>query len=239
MGLYRDAAVVLRTYKLGEADRIAVLLTRRSGKVRSVVKGVRRTRSKFGSRLEPGSYVDLQLHRGRGELDLVTQAESVESFRWIRVDLTRMSRAAALLEAVDHISLDGEPNTRRFDMLVGALRTIDSRNPPIIVGAFFLKLLAVEGVQPELFVCMECGSNEGPFVWTPMGSGVRCRSCGTGRPVSDEALAVSRAILGGGLNAALDLPESPVVHEVEDLAARSMEAHLERRLRSLHLVDDL
>ncbi|MCB0996392.1 MAG: DNA repair protein RecO, partial [Acidimicrobiales bacterium] len=80
MSLYRDSAVVLRTHKLGEADRIVVLMTRESGKVRAVAKGVRRTGSKFGSRLEPGSYAALQLHEGRGELDIVTQAETIESF---------------------------------------------------------------------------------------------------------------------------------------------------------------
>ena len=79
MSLYRDVAVVLRTHKLGEADRVVVLLCRSTGKVRAVAKGVRRTKSKFGSRLEPGSHVEVQLHEGRGELDLVTQAETVES----------------------------------------------------------------------------------------------------------------------------------------------------------------
>lgn len=238
VALYRDLAVVLRTYKLGEADRIAVLLTRRSGKVRSVVKGVRRTRSKFGSRLEPGSHIEVQLHEGRGELDIVTQAESVEHYKFIREDLSRLTRASALLEAVDQLSIEREPNQRLFDMLVGGLRTIEDRNPPMVIGAFFLKLLSVEGVAPALNSCIECDSSEGPFVWAVDSGGIRCRSCGNGRAVSEEALSVSRAVLGGGLNAALELPDGSLVHEVEDFAARSLEAHIERRLRSIHLITE-
>lgn len=236
MGLYRDAAIVLRTYKLGEADRIVVMLTRRGGKVRAVAKGVRRTRSKFGSRLEPGSYIDVQLHEGRGELDVVTQAESLQHYRRTREDLSRLERSSALLEAVDQLALEREPNARLFDMLVGGLRTIDGENPPLVVGAFFLKLLAAEGVEPELDHCVECDSTDGPFVWAVDAGGIRCRSCGSGRTVSADALAVSRAVLGGGLRTALEIPESALVHEVEDFAARSLEAHLERRLRSLHLI---
>ena len=150
MSLYRDSAVVLRTHKLGEADRIVVLMTRESGKVRAVAKGVRRTGSKFGSRLEPGSYAALQLHEGRGELDIVTQAETIESFRRTREDLSRLGRAASLLEAVEQLSEDRQPAPRLHDMLVGGLRTVDERNPPLVTGAFFLKLLAAEGVAPEL-----------------------------------------------------------------------------------------
>ena len=238
MGLYRDTAVVLRTHKLGEADRVVVLLGRATGKVRAVAKGVRRTGSKFGSRLEPGSYVSLQLHEGRGELDIVTQAETVESFRRTREDLSRLGRAASLLEAVEQLAQDRQPAPRLHDMLVGGLRAIDDRNPPLVAGAFFLKLLAVEGVAPELDSCVGCGEEDGDMWMALEAGGLRCRSCGGGRPVSDEALAVSRAVLGGGLNAALDLPEGNVTHEVESLATAALESHLERRLRSLHVLHD-
>lgn len=238
MSLYRDAAIVLRTYKLGEADRIVVLLTRRGGKVRSVAKGVRRTRSKFGSRLEPGSYIDVQLHEGRGDLDIVTQAETLSNHRRTREDLRRLTHASALLEAVDQLALDREPNRRLFDMLIGGLRTIEEEDPALVVGAFYLKLLSNEGVEPELSSCIECRSSDGPFVWAVDAGGIRCRSCGSGRVISDDALSVSRAVLGGGLRAALTLPDGPVVHEVEDFAARSLEAHMERRLRSLNLMTD-
>ena len=239
MSLYRDVAVVLRTHKLGEADRIVVLMTRSTGKVRAVAKGVRRTGSKFGSRLEPGSYVSLQLHEGRGALDIVTQAETVESFRHTREDLSRLGRAASLLEAVEQLAQDREPSPRLHDMLVGGLRTIDERNPPLVAGAFFLKLLAVEGVAPELDACVGCGEEDGELALALEAGGVRCRSCGGGRAVSDEALAVSRAVLGGGLNVALALPEGSVTHEVEGIATSALEGHIERRLRSLHVLHDI
>ncbi|MGB3412818.1 MAG: DNA repair protein RecO [Microthrixaceae bacterium] len=238
MSLYRDSAVVLRTYKLGEADRIVVLLTRGHGKVRAVAKGVRRTGSKFGSRLEPGSHIQVQLHEGRGDLDIVTQTETIDSHRRTREDLTRLSRTSSLLEAVDQLAQDRESNPKLYDMLVGGIRTVEERNPAMIAAAFFLKLLAFEGVSPELDECVECGEPGGPFGWAVEAGGVRCRSCGGGRPVSDDALSVSRAVLGGGLNVVLDLPEGAVTHEVEAMATTALEAHIERRLRALRLLDD-
>ena len=238
MALYRDVAVILRTYKLGEADRIVVLLTRETGKVRAVAKGVRRTGSKFGSRLEPGSHIQVQLHEGRGELDIVTQAESVEAYHRTREDLSRLGRAASLLEAVDQLAQDRQPTPRLYEMLVGGLRTVEDRNPPLVTAAFFLKLLDVEGVAPGLEVCVDCGDEDGPFGLALEAGGIRCRPCGWGRPISDEALAVTRAILGGGLNTALTLPEGKVSHEVEALATAALETHLERRLRSVHLLHD-
>lgn len=238
MSLYRDVGVVLRTYKLGEADRIVVLLTREHGKVRGVAKGVRRTGSKFGSRLEPGSHVQVQLHEGRGELDIVTQAETVEPHRRTREDLSRLAHASALLEAVDQLAQDRQPTPRLFDMLVGGLRTVEESDPAMIAAAFYLKLLAAEGVAPELEVCVECGEPGGPFRWAVEAGGVRCTSCGGGRPVSDSALAVARAVLNGGLKAVLDLPVDAVTHEVEALATTSLEAHLERRLRAVRVLHD-
>ena len=93
MPLYHDRGVVLRTYKLGEADRIVSILTRGRGKVRAVAKGVRKTKSRFGGRLEPVSHVDLLMYEGRGELDIVSQAETVDAFRPLRDDLDRLGRA--------------------------------------------------------------------------------------------------------------------------------------------------
>ncbi|MDQ4097985.1 MAG: DNA repair protein RecO, partial [Actinomycetota bacterium] len=109
MSLYRETGVVLRTMRLGEADRIVTLLTAGRGKVRAVAKGVRKTKSRFGGRLEPLNHVALLLYEGR-ELDIVTQAESVDHFRPIRDDLQRLTRAVALLEAVDQIAQEREVN---------------------------------------------------------------------------------------------------------------------------------
>jgi DNA repair protein RecO (recombination protein O) len=236
--LYRDSAVVLRTHKLGEADRIVVLMTRGHGKVRAVAKGVRRSGSRFGSRLEPGSHVNLQLHEGRGDLDTVTQAETVEPHARTREDLSRLGHAAALLEAVEQLAQDREPAHRLFDMLVGGLRTVEGRNPPTVVAAFYLKLLAVEGVAPQLDACVSCGADDGTLWWAPEAGGVRCGPCGGGRAVAPESLAVARAVLGGGLNAVLDLPAGPVAHDVEALASGLLEAHIERRLRAIRVLHE-
>jgi DNA repair protein RecO (recombination protein O) len=106
----------------------------------------------------------------------------------------------------------------------------------MVSAAFYLKLLAVEGLAPELDLCVDCGEDGGPLFWAIEAGGVRCGSCGGGRVVSDSALAVSRAVLSGGLNAVLDLPEDAVTHEVEGLATVALEAHVERRFKSLRVM---
>lgn len=234
--LYRDQGVVLRTIKLGEADRIVTFVTQGHGKVRAVAKGVRKTKSRFGGRLEPLTHVALQLYEGR-ELDIVTQAETIDHFRTVREDLDRVSRATSLLEAVDQVAQEREPNARLYQMLVGALRALAAGDAPLIVPAFFWKLLSLEGAHPLLDQCATCGS-DGPLeAFDITEGGALCRDCRRGIPVSQEALALVRRILGGGLAAALYEPASAVTHEVEHLASHTLEQHLERRLRSLHVLD--
>jgi len=234
--LYRDDGIVLRTYKLGEADRIVVFCTRGHGKVRAVAKGVRKTKSKFGSRLEPMSHVALQLYEGR-ELDIVTQAESIDHFRVIRDDLDRLARASSMLEAVDQMSQEGGVNPRLYQMLLGGLRALAGHDGPVVVPAFFWKLLALEGNTPVLDRCAECGS-EGPLVAFDLeAGGLLCADDRRGTRISPEAIALMQRILGGQLGAALNEPASSATHEVEHLANRAMEHHLERRLKSLSLLD--
>lgn len=236
MGLYRDEGVVLRTIRLGEADRIITFVTHGHGKVRAVAKGVRKTKSRFGSRLEPFSHVALQLYEGR-ELDIVTQADTLDHFRPIRDDLDRVAAAMSMLEAVDHVAQEREPNARLYQMLVGALRSIAARRAPLVVPAFFLKLLAAEGFEPALDACVTCGSIDELVAFDLAEGGVLCRTCRQGVPVSDDALTLMRAILGGGLARVLELDTSPAVAEVDALAIRLVEHHVERRLRSSHLLD--
>lgn len=234
--LYHDTAVVLRTYKLGEADRIVVLLTEAHGKVRAVAKGVRKTKSKFGARLEPMSHVTLLMAEGR-ELDIVSQADSVETLAPMLADLDHLTAGIAVLEAADQMTLDREPVPHLYRMVVGALRTIAERNGPLVVPSFYWKVLAAEGVRPELDVCVRCG-DEGPMAAFDMDhGGVLCRSCRTGAPLSDDALELMRMILGGRLNEALAVPASKVTHEVATHATRALEHHLERRLRSVAMFE--
>jgi DNA repair protein RecO (recombination protein O) len=232
MPLYHDQGVVLRTHKLGEADRIVTLLTRDHGKVRAVAKGVRKTKSRFGGRLEPTSHVRLLLYEGR-ELDIVSQAESIDHFRALRDDLDRLGQAVSMLEAADQLALEREPSPRLYEMLVGALRTLADNGSPLVVPAFFLKVLALEGFRPQVESCLVCG-DPGPLVaWAIEDGGLRCAAHRQGPAVSAEAVAVLQDILGGRLGAALGHAQGPVVAEVDHLAIRALEHHLERRLRSV------
>lgn len=231
MALYRESGVVLRAIRLGEADRIVTFMTEGRGKVRAVAKGIRKTKSRFGGRLEPTTHVALQLYEGR-ELDTVTQAETLDHFRTIREDLARVGRATSVLEAVDQVAQEGEPDPALYRMLVGALRALAAHDSPALVGAFYWKLLSQEGFHPLLDVCASCGS-DGPFVAFDLSQGgVLCRACRRGQPVSAEAVALVGRMLGGHLAAVLAEPPSPATAEVEALATRAVEHHIERRLKS-------
>ncbi|MHB1709954.1 MAG: DNA repair protein RecO [Acidimicrobiales bacterium] len=235
MTLFRDRGVVLRTMRLGEADRIVTLMTEEHGKVRAVAKGVRRTRSKFGSRLEPLSHVALLGWQGRGDLDIVNQAEVIDTFRSVREDLDRMSSAMSMLEVVDQISQERHANPRLYTMLVGALAALGERSSPMVVPAFFLKVLALEGTEPVLDACASCGEVhvEALVAFDLVEGGVLCRNCRRGRPLSTPGLDLLRRVLGGGLAGVLAEPRSEMTDEVAMLATEAMEVHLERRLRSM------
>jgi DNA repair protein RecO (recombination protein O) len=237
--LYRDTGVVLRTYKLRESDRIVVFHTAENGKVRAVAKGVRKTKSKFGARLEPMSHVRLQLYRGR-ELDIVTQAESVEPLAPMLSSLDRASQGLAVIEAVDQLSLEREPNPTLYRMLVGVLRTIASSPSPLNVAAFYWKLLANEGLRPELDQCVRCAEHEPDVALVAFDlneGGVLCRSCRSGQAISPGALDILREILGGQLVQALARDESPMTHEVSSMATRALEFHIERRLKAVAMFE--
>ena len=234
--LYRDHGIVLRTYKLGESDRIVSFVTEHHGKVRAVAKGVRKTKSKFGARLEPTSHVALQLYEGR-ELDIVTQAESVDHFRALRDDLDRLTRAVTMLEAVDQLSLEREPNPRLYRMLLGALRSLAAQDSPLVVAAFFWKVLALEGFEPRVDSCVICDRTDDLVAFDLHEGGVLCANDRRGTALTPEALHLLRRILGGQLGAVLNEGVSPATVELDHLAVRAMEHHLERRLRSVGLLD--
>ena len=234
MSLYRDEGVVLRTLRLGEADRIVTMLTGAHGKVRAVVKGVRRTTSKFGARLEPLSHVSLLCWKGR-ELDIVNQAEVLDSFRPIREDLSRVAKAFTVLEVADQVAQEHHPAPRFYDMVVGALRALEHEDSALLVPGFLLKTLALEGSAPIVDVCASCGEEDprALVAFDLLQGGALCGNCRRGRPVSPEALDLVRRVLGGGLAGALAEPPSAVTGEVTDLACEAMEVHLDRRLRSM------
>ena len=241
MGLYRDEGVVLRTQKLGEADRIITLLTRAHGRVRAVGKGVRRTRSKFGSRLEPFTHVDLQVYEGR-TLDVVQQAETLTSYGdRIVADYSRYTAGTAMLETAERLTAEErEPATQQFLLLVGGLRTLaDALHAPgLVLDAFLLRSLAVAGYAASFDDCARCTRpGPHPFFNVPAG-GVVCGSCRPPGSVSParETLDLLAALLSGDW-ALADASDTRHRREGNGLVTAYLQWHLERGLRSLPLVE--
>ena len=241
MSQERDEGVVLRTYQLGEADRIVVLMTKSHGKVRAVAKGVRKTGSRFGSRLEPLTHVQVLFWQGRSSLATINQVDVIRRFWSIRDDLDRLSAGLSMLEVVDQISQEGHADPRVVDTLVRALGVLDDpeREHPMVAPAFFLRILDLEGASPVLDSCAACGS-DGPLVAFDMNEGgTLCVDCRRGRPLSDEALVLLQRILRGDLAGVLAGAPPDGAAEVSRLATEAMEAHLDRRLRAVRTTSGL
>ena len=241
MSLYRDTGVVLRVQKLGEADRIITLLTRRHGPVRAVAKGVRRTSSKFGARLEPFGHVDVQFYRGR-TLDIITQVETVDGFGSRLVgDYGRYTTGCAVLETAERLAgAEGEPALRLYLLVVGALRALaDGRRPaPLVLDAFLLRAMAAAGWAPALTECARCG-RPGPHqaFSVPAGGAVcpGCRPPGAATP-SLATLELLDALMHGDWSQAQSAAPS-TCRQATGLIAAHLQWHLERQLRSLPLVE--
>ena len=240
VGLYRDEAIVLRTQKLGEADRIITLLCRRSGRVRAVAKGVRRTTSRFGSRLEPFTHVDLQIAEGRS-LDVVTQAETIDPFAGrLGSDYERYTAGTVMLETAERlVTEDKEPAVQQFLLLVGALRAMcDPLRPPYqVLDSFLLRSLAVAGWAPTFEACARCGL-EGPHrSFSPSAGGMLCSTCRV--PGSMHPSAATVTLLGALLAGDWDVvgaSDGRTRKEATGMVAAYLQWHLERGLRSLSYV---
>ncbi|MEE6282393.1 DNA repair protein RecO [Georgenia sunbinii] len=241
MKLYRDEAVVLRTHKLGEADRIITLLTRAHGQVRAVAKGVRRTSSKFGARLEPFSLIDVQLHIGRS-LDIITQVESQASYgRKLGLDYSLYTTGTVMVETAERLTeIEGEPAPQQFLLLVGALHSLATRRHPatLVLDSYLLRSLAVAGWAPSFDSCAQCG-RPGPHTAFHVAQGgamcQRCRPPGSSAPAW-ETLELLGALLSGDWPAAEAAPERSR-QEASGLVAAHLQYHLERQLRSLRHVE--
>jgi DNA repair protein RecO (recombination protein O) len=159
---YKEQGVVLRSAKLGEADKIITIMTQGSGKVRGVAKGIRKTTSRFGARLEPFTHVNLMLYRGRGSLDTITQAEIIAPHRAIRDDLALFAAGETMLEAVDRVAEEHERNVRLVLLLLSGLRALETKpiDPAAVAESFVLKLLSVSGFHPSLSACAVCGGTD-------------------------------------------------------------------------------
>ena len=173
------------------------------------------------------------MYEGR-ELDIVTQAELVEAFPAIRADLDRLGRAASILEVMDQVVQEGEPNPELYQMLLGGLRTIEERDTPLVTPAFFFKVLGAEGVGLMVDACIECGSEEVVGLDLDDGGAV-CEQHHRGIQLSPEAVQLLRQVLGGNLSWALDQPTTPATYELDHVAHAAMERHIDRRLKALKL----
>lgn len=238
MPVYRDVGVVLRTHKLGESDRIVTLMTQDSGKVRAVAKGVRKTNSRFGSRLEPMSHVQVQLYRGR-ELDIVNQVELVEIATQTRSHLEATTDGLAMCEIVEQMSHDRSPSPHLYRMLVGALRQLNTQYSALLLPALQFRLLEVEGVGPCVDHCVVCATTDELVAYDVSAGGVQCQAHRRGASVSTAALAIMQDLLGGRIAHVLRRTDIATNDEREVvMTARSaMEHHLERRIRSTSLFE--
>lgn len=230
MPLYREQGLVLRTYKLGEADRILNVLTQGRGKVRAVAKGVRRPGSRFGGRLEPFSHVELQLYGGRS-LDIVTQAELVTPFSTVREDYVLSACASTMVEAADRVAQEDERNLPLFVLLLDGLRALSSHppHPGLVLDAYLLRLAAVAGYHPYLEACASCGAPGRHRVLGIAAGGVVCDRCA---PAGAQPLA--EAVLSA-LAGLITTPWSVVGHEPGDPAVRRSVAALVNSYLTYHL----
>ena len=241
MSLYRDQAVVIRTQKLGEADRIITMLTREHGRIRCVAKGVRRTKSKFGARLEPGSHIDVQLFVGK-TFDTVTQVEAIENFGdELSRDYRRWTITSAILETAERFtSQEREPALQEYQLVVGGLRALaeDRHDSSLILDAFLLRSLALGGYAPSMTICSRC-EKPGPHrYFSLVGGGSVCAEC---RPSAcatpaPQTLELMSSLLSGDWTIA-DRSEGRYRREASGLIAAYLQWHLERGLRSLPMVE--
>ncbi|WP_233265434.1 DNA repair protein RecO [Leifsonia sp. AG29] len=236
--IYRDEAVVLRTHKLGEADRIVTMLSRQHGKIRAVAKGVRRTASRFGSRLEPFMVADVQLYEGRS-LDVVTQAETLGAYgTLIADDYASYTAANAMVETADRLT-DAEASLQQYLLLVGALRSLSrhEHGPTLTLDSYLLRALSLAGWAPSFQDCSRCGA-PGPHgsLVVQLG-GVVCADCAPpGAPKIDpETIALLGALLTGDWTLA-DGSSEQTRSRASGVVAAYTQWHLERGLRSLQHV---
>jgi DNA repair protein RecO (recombination protein O) len=225
-GSFKTEAVVLRSIRYGEADRILHLYSRERGRIGAVAKGVRRPKSRFGGRLEPLFRVGLVLHEGRGELHTVTSVETVHAHGALRERGPALARATEACEAVLRLFDSAEPNVPAYNLLCHELALLDAS--PGAAGraqalAFRLKLLLAAGFVPELAACAACGEREHLGAFSAGAGGVVCSACEAGSFALDpdahaflvDALARPLAEVGGAPERALGQADRAIAETLE------------------------
>ena len=243
---YKTEAVVLRAYEAGEADRLLVLLTPARGKVRAVVRGARKPKSKLGGHLDLLTQSSLLLAQGQN-LDIVTQSQTIESFLPLRSDLWRTSCAIYLLELVDQFTAEQVENYPVYRLLqTTLLRLCEAQSNELVLRYFELQLLSHLGYQPELYQCLNCRAPLAPGrnLFSVSGGGVICPNCAKKeqlvRSISVDAIKVMRFLLKNDLTSASSLQMSPdLTHELEQLIREYIRYLLEHEVKSVEFLDRL
>lgn len=236
---FRDEGVVLRTHKLGEADRIVTILTHDHGQIRAVAKGVRKTTSRIGSRLAPFNHVEVQLYPGRS-LHTVVQVETIEPYaRNIEGDYQLYTCASVMAETAEQLSGD-EPTAQQYLLLVGALHALSRRRHPaqLVLDSYLLRAVALAGWAPSFWDCAVCGA-PGPHLSFHVAAGgavcVDCRPAGSAQPRRETLMLLGDLLTGDWPSAEATTPA--VRMEASGLVAAYVQWHLERHLKSIALVE--
>jgi DNA repair protein RecO (recombination protein O) len=240
-GPLKTEAVVLRSIRFGEADRILHLYTPHRGRVGAIAKGVRRARSRFGGRLEPFFRLRIELHEGRGELMTVTGAHTLEGHSRLRGDARALDAAARACDAVGRLFETAEPHPAVFNLLCRALSLLDEHagraaagSPPTPAKAaalaFRLKLLLAAGLAPQLGGCASCGEREHLLGFSGAAGGVVCGACEAGSfPLSEQAHQFMAAALARQLNEVPSASDA-ALGQVERAISATLEHHANVRL---------
>jgi DNA repair protein RecO (recombination protein O) len=238
---YRDEAVVLRTQKLGEADRIVTLLTRNHGRIRAVGRGVRKTNSRIGSRLEPFSHIDVQCYQGRS-LDSVSQVESIAAHgAALTGDYARWTAGTAMLETAERLTPEEhQPALSQYVLLVSGLRSLAAQEHPpgLILDSYLLRSLSVAGWSPTFSDCARCGDPGPHRAFSLPGGGMVCQGCrpaGSAAPAPATVELLSALLIGDWRIS--EASEERARKEASGMIAAYLQWHVERQVRSLAYVD--
>ncbi len=230
----RDDAVVLRTYKSGESDRVVVLWTRHYGKVRVLAKGIRKATSRLGGNLETLAYVNVDLVKTRGDFYIARHLAHKDRLETLRKSYSRINAGYAVVEVMDAIPSDDVPDEDIFELLTRVLLTLDdeSYDPMLVPSSFYFKLLALDGSGPVVNVCVNCGRDAALVAFDAAVGGTLCADCRSGTSISPAALSLLRRIMSGDLAAVLREETPGGAGEVMAIALDSIESHFGKQLRA-------
>jgi DNA repair protein RecO (recombination protein O) len=235
-GTFKTEAVVLRSFRLGEADRVLHLYTEDRGRIGAVAKGVRRVKSRFGGRLEPLSRVKLVLHEGRSDLCTITAADTVHAHATLRERRATIERATDACDAVLRLFDAAEPNRPAYNLLCHELALLDADTDLATLAqalAFRVKLLLAAGFVPELAGCAACGEREHLGAFSAAAGGVVCPGCEAGSfPLTEEAHRFMVEALAKPL-ASVQEASTGALKQVDRAISETAEFHAHVRLRRI------